>query len=355
MSAPIFNRADFEHPADGWYQIEPKGTHPNGNADAVQVIDEAACIAIVNRFNADADAGKLSHGKEMLIDHEHFKYDQDKETTAYGWLSRLQNRADGIYGQIRWTATGQKAVDGGDLRFFSTEYDPKDLVILNNGRPARVRPMRLDGLSLTNMPNNKGGKPITNRRSARPDCPAESGNARVAQAAATQKIASLADREQQASGGSLASCYLRVMNREERLMATARGDAIPEQAPAAFAGRMLMQLAQGRKFPGLSQNLAFIRNRFPGLARMENRQAGFDALADMEPVAHDAYTENGSTPNAQANPQVKAMWPDFHKAMQALAVQYPDLGVEERWQKLKETCPEEFWEFVLGFDWAPEK
>lgn len=162
MNARIFNR-DFEHPADGWYCIEPKGEHLNKASNVVQVIDNEAARSIVNRFNADATAGRLSHGSEMLIDHEHFKHDLDKETTAYGWLSRLQNRDDGIYGQIRWTGTGKQAVDNGDYRFFSTEYDPGDLEVLNSGSPRRVRPSRLDGLTLTNQPNNKGGKPITNR------------------------------------------------------------------------------------------------------------------------------------------------------------------------------------------------
>jgi uncharacterized Zn finger protein (UPF0148 family) len=81
-------------------------------------------------------------------------------------LQELQNRSDGIYGRIRWTATGKVAVDGGDYRFFSTEYDPNDLKVLNSGggkQVRRVRPLRLDGLTLTNMNNNKGQKPITNR------------------------------------------------------------------------------------------------------------------------------------------------------------------------------------------------
>ena len=162
MNPLILNR-EFKHPADGWYQIEPKGDHHNPRANLVQVIDEEAITTIVNRFNADADAGKLSHGHEMLIDHEHFKYDQDKETRAYGWLQGLQNRADGIYGKVRWSTTGQAAVDGGDYRFFSTEYDPADLKIVNDGKKRKVRPLRLDGLTLTNSPNNKGQKPITNR------------------------------------------------------------------------------------------------------------------------------------------------------------------------------------------------
>jgi phage I-like protein len=168
MNSPILNR-DFSHPADGWYQIEPKGEHPNRAAGVVQVIDDEATQSIVNRFNEDAVIGKLRHGNEMLIDHEHFSDQPDQETRAYGWLQELQNRADGIYARVRWTKTGREAVDGGDYRFFSTEYDPKDLQLLkaeSGKRKAelqKVRPLRLSGLSLTNMNNNRGQKPITNR------------------------------------------------------------------------------------------------------------------------------------------------------------------------------------------------
>jgi phage I-like protein len=166
MNSRILNR-EFQHPADGWYQIEPKGSHANLSHSVVQVIDDEAAESIVNRFNAEADKPAFPG---MLIDHEHFKHDQDKETRAYGWLMRLLNREDGIYGQVKWTTTGRAAVDGGDYRFFSTEYDPKDLLVLNKATTAarlnHVKPMRLDGLTLTNDPNNKGGKPITNRETA---------------------------------------------------------------------------------------------------------------------------------------------------------------------------------------------
>jgi phage I-like protein len=159
-STPILNR-EFKHPDDGWYHIEPKGEHPNATAGVVQVIDDEATITIVNGFNMAADVGQLSHGHEMLIDHEHFSHDPDKETRAFGWLGSLQNRVDGIYGQIRWTDTGKKAVDGGDYRFFSTEYDPAHVAIVNRDSK-RIRPLALAGLTLTNRPNNRGGKPITN-------------------------------------------------------------------------------------------------------------------------------------------------------------------------------------------------
>lgn len=166
MNPTILNR-EFRHPADAWYQIEAKGRHPNRAAGVVQVIDDEAAQSIVNRFNADAQAGTLRHGSEMLIDHEHFSDQPDKETRAYGWLTRLENRADGIYGQIRWTKTGKEAVDGGDYRFFSTEYSPADLKLVNKDAK-EVRPTRLDGLTLTNMNNNRGQKPITNREPQSP-------------------------------------------------------------------------------------------------------------------------------------------------------------------------------------------
>jgi hypothetical protein len=168
MNPRILNR-EFQHPADGWYQIEALGHHPNRAAGVVQVIDAEAAQSIVNRFNAEAAAGRLRQGHEMLIDHEHFSEQPDQETRAYGWLQELQNRADGIYGRIRWTSTGRSAVDGGDYRFFSTEYEAQDLKVLNAESGKResgnkmVRPLRLDGLTLTNMNNNRGQKPITNR------------------------------------------------------------------------------------------------------------------------------------------------------------------------------------------------
>lgn len=165
METRIIN-IDFQHPADGWYLIEPLGEHPNG--DVVQVIDEEAAESIVRAFNAAAGAKNFPG---MVIDREHFKHQLDKESKADGWLMRLSVRADGIYGQIRWTKPGQAAVDGGEYRFFSTEYDMSDCQVLSKGKPQRIRPMKLAGLSLTNMPSNLAGqRPITN--SARASVPA---------------------------------------------------------------------------------------------------------------------------------------------------------------------------------------
>jgi phage I-like protein len=216
----ILNR-EFKHPVDGWYHIEPMGEHPNAAAQLVQVIDPEAVGTIVNRFNGAADAGQLSHGSEMLIDHEHFSHDPDKETTAYGWLGKLQGRADGIYGQIRWTNTGKPAVDGGDFRFFSTEYDPEKLAIVNRDKK-RVRPLELVGLTLTNRPNNRGGKPITNTLSQTGTDPHASGNQAANQRKQTMKLIAnrlglSADASEEACLGELSKLLDRATGAETKL------------------------------------------------------------------------------------------------------------------------------------------
>jgi hypothetical protein len=104
MNASILNR-QFKHPKDGWYHLEPAGRHLNRAAGVTQIIDEKAIRSMVTAFNREADEWKARHGTEfpgMLIDHEHFKHNQDKETRAYGWLMELQNRDDGPgpYGRI---------------------------------------------------------------------------------------------------------------------------------------------------------------------------------------------------------------------------------------------------------------
>ncbi len=53
MNARILNR-EFQHPSDGWYQIEPAGEHPNRRAGVVQIIDGESMGSIVNRFNVGA-------------------------------------------------------------------------------------------------------------------------------------------------------------------------------------------------------------------------------------------------------------------------------------------------------------
>jgi len=192
VNPPVTN--NFSHPTDGWYQIESKGIHPNTKAKVVQVIDDAAIHSIVDTFNKEAARPGFAG---MLIDHEHFSHDLTKETRAFGWLMRLQGRPDGIYGQIRWTGTGQDAVDSGDYRYFSTEYEVSNLQPVA-GSAKNVRPLRLAGLTLTNVPNNNGQKPITNRAPMTiTDPPNQKATEAIAATIAARKASSAANTSDQ--------------------------------------------------------------------------------------------------------------------------------------------------------------
>lgn len=169
MNARILNRAG-QLPADGWHQIEVTGEHLNPVAGVVQVIDVKAVDSIVNRFAAAAaEAGETFAG--VLIDQEHFSLDPEKSSEAFGWLKEVRNRDGQLEGRIDWTDIGEPAVKSGRFKFFSTVYDKANVEqvgsrkIKNRAFPA-VRPLALDGLALTNKPNNRGGRPISNRQPA---------------------------------------------------------------------------------------------------------------------------------------------------------------------------------------------
>jgi len=164
MNTRILNR-EGKLPDDGWYQIEVAGEHFNRAAGVVQLLDDAAFNAIVNRFQAEAAKPNFAG---VLIDQDHFSLDPEKSTESFGWLMEVRNRAGQLEGRVEWTDIGEPAVRSKRFKFFSTVYAPQDVEkvgtrkVKNREYPL-VRPLALDRLALTNDPNNKGGKPISNR------------------------------------------------------------------------------------------------------------------------------------------------------------------------------------------------
>ena len=157
MNARILNRTN-EIPADGWYQIEVTGKHPAGKGRK-QVIDRTALESILNRFNAEKEAAGEDFAG-MLVDADHLSHDLENDTAALAWAKELEIRNNQLHGRLELTDLGEPAVKNKRYKFFSTEYNPEDLEDLGNGE---VRPLRLAGLAFTNRPNNRGGKPISNR------------------------------------------------------------------------------------------------------------------------------------------------------------------------------------------------
>lgn len=151
----LLNR-DFQMPADGFYPLVPRGEfpHPTG---VLQVIDDSACAAMLNRFGQEAATPNFAG---LLLDYDHFSQDTDKSSEAAGWILKLENRADGLYGLIRWAGAGEEKVRSGAFRFVSPVWNREECESLGGNK---VRPLRLANCALTNDPNMKGIKPLTNR------------------------------------------------------------------------------------------------------------------------------------------------------------------------------------------------
>jgi phage I-like protein len=153
----ILNR-DFKMPADGWYQFAPIGEFPHAAADVIQVVDAEACFAMAARFKADAAVENFAG---LLIDFDHFSLDCGQRSEAAGWVTALESRPTGLWGQIRWSDVGEDAVKGGRYRFLSPVWARSDCVDLGGGR---IRPVRLLNAALTNDPNLKGLMPLANSK-----------------------------------------------------------------------------------------------------------------------------------------------------------------------------------------------
>jgi hypothetical protein len=148
---------DFTLPADGFYHIAPEGEFLHQPTGILQVLDKAACEAIAADFTARAASPEFAG---VLIDYDHFSMDPDRPSEAAGWIMELQHRAGtGLWGRIRWTDNGEKAVTGGRYRYLSPVWMPQDCEQL---APHKLRPLRLKNAALTNAPNITGAVPLSN-------------------------------------------------------------------------------------------------------------------------------------------------------------------------------------------------
>jgi phage I-like protein len=163
----IMNRnADFAMPADGFIQLVPLGRvqapllSPDTGEEVpvVQVVDRPVVEALHAQFREQAQSPNFPG---LLIDFDHFSDDTEKPSRAAGWVEETAVRDDGLWGRVRFSASGKAALEGGDYRLFSPVL----------GYPRRryaageeVRPAVLLRGALTNDPRFKGMVPLSNRQ-----------------------------------------------------------------------------------------------------------------------------------------------------------------------------------------------
>lgn len=171
----VLNRGgEFKIPPDGWIQLVPVGRVkaplqvPNSEeeVEVLQVVDRADAESLAAKFRDQAAAPNFPG---VLVDFDHFSHDKDKSTRAAAWIEEAEARDDGLWGRVRFSATGKASVEGGDYRLFSPVlgYEPRAY------KPGEeVRPQILLRGALTNDPRFKGMIPLSNRQ----ESPAASKN-----------------------------------------------------------------------------------------------------------------------------------------------------------------------------------
>lgn len=158
---PFFLTNRFVMEADGWAHFVPKGEFPliRKEGSVIQVVDDTALESLKNTLPA-----------ELFIDFDHLSRDVKNPTTAAGWVYGPENakiHANGLDLLPKWSEAGLREVQGGNVRYVSPVFDPETAVYLGNdaktGLP-RYRVMSLLEAGLTNKPNMRGMRPLSNRK-----------------------------------------------------------------------------------------------------------------------------------------------------------------------------------------------
>lgn len=144
--------------APAWFHLVPIGKFPgvlqlaNGKSiRVIQHIDSAAISAIANNF----------HDK-ILVDFEHRSSLPDGDTAAAAWLTKVESRAEGLWGMFDFSDLGKTAVENKRYRFLSPELDVDATSASKDGDT--VRPLALRSVGLTNRPNMKSLTPLSNKQ-----------------------------------------------------------------------------------------------------------------------------------------------------------------------------------------------
>lgn len=152
----ILNRLDAV-PNFKWMHVCPLGEHPWTSADGkeviVQLIDQEACEAMARTYPLSIPNSRVD------VDHE--SMDADKRTAAVGWGRKAEARDDGLWVEVEWNPDGHQLVSNKVYRFNSPCFPRDGLVDLGSGR---FRVTKLGVIALTNDPNLRGQKPLTNSR-----------------------------------------------------------------------------------------------------------------------------------------------------------------------------------------------
>jgi hypothetical protein len=137
----------------GWVRLVEYGEHPHRMG--LQVVDRPSAQRMVQNFQSLVRRlARRFRGIPVYIGHP----DDDSfrgmighgDTRAYGWVNQLDDRSDGLWVLIKWSAAGRDLVDSAYYKFLSPRWEMQSL------GGGRFTPRLLVSIGLTNYPNISG-------------------------------------------------------------------------------------------------------------------------------------------------------------------------------------------------------
>lgn len=125
--------------APDWIHLLPTGTIRTVDGRGPYRVADAVALM----------AASLAQGERLPIDENHaidLAAPKGEASPARGWIVELQNRADGVWGRVEWTAQGKRLVAGKSYRSISP--------VIAHAKDGTVQ--ALLRASLTNRPNLRG-------------------------------------------------------------------------------------------------------------------------------------------------------------------------------------------------------
>jgi hypothetical protein len=136
---------------DDWLQLSPYGDFPH--ARGLQRVDRAAAQAMVAQFSSfRGRLGRLFGGVPFFVGHPDLPgAGEMADRKAYGWITEVEAREDGLYGRVKWSDAGLELLRNAHYKFYSPYWEAREI---GSEKGRRVyQPVALLSVGLTNQPN----------------------------------------------------------------------------------------------------------------------------------------------------------------------------------------------------------
>lgn len=162
--SPMANEFQLTQP--DWVQLSPHGDFPH--ARGTQRVTPEVVARVVREFDSlAAKLERLFGGLPFYIGHPDLPTAApEADRKAYGWITQLEARPDGLFARVKWSDPGLELLRQGHYKYLSPLWEAAPAGV-ERGRQI-YHPERLVSAGLTNTPNLPL-RPLANTRPPAPD------------------------------------------------------------------------------------------------------------------------------------------------------------------------------------------